>query len=101
MPEKYKADKRMYDKLQEKAILWLAWDLCRLSLDGRSLKKQLQEYKSLITVRRFHDCQDLMYRLASEIRQHEHDGANIPTLITMELTALQVIGASDFTWTVR
>lgn len=100
-PEKYKADKRMYDKLQEKAILWLAWDLCRLSLDGRSLKKQLQEYKSLITVRRFHDCQDLMYRLASEIRQHEHDGANIPTLITMELTALQVIGASDFTWTVR
>ena len=100
-PEKYKADKGMYDKLQEDAILCLAWDFCRLSLTGQDIEKRRQQYQVLIAVRRFHDCQDLVYRLASEIRQHEHDSENIPALITRELTALQVIGASDFTWTVR
>ena len=99
--EKYNANKDMYDKLQEDAILCLAWDFCRLSLNGQDIENRRQQYQTLIAVRRFHDCQDLAYRLASEIRQHEHDSENIPSLITRELTALQVIGASDFTRTVR
>ena len=99
--EQYERLKKMYDELARRAVFLLAWDFCQLDPDKSDVAIRLFEYKKLIAVRQFGPCQDVFFGLRSRFRQHEIDATELRKLITEELTAVRVIGKTDFTWTVR
>ena len=99
--EQYLRLKEMYDEIARRAVFLLAWDFCRLDPDKSDVAIRLFEYKKLIEVRQFGPCQDVFFGLRSRFRQHEIDATELRKLITEELTAVRVIGKTDFTWTAR
>lgn len=99
--EQYECLKEMYDELARRAVFLLAWDFCQLDPDKSDVAIRLFEYKKLIAVRQFGPCQDVFFGLHSRFKQHEIDATELRKLITEELTAVRVIGETDFTWTVR
>ena len=99
--EQYERLKKMYDELARRAVFLLAWDFCQLDPDKSDVAIRLFEYKKLIAVRQFGPCQDVFFGLRSRFKQHEIDATELRKLITEELTAVRVIGETDFTWTVR
>lgn len=99
--EQYERLKKMYDELARRAVFLLAWDFCQLDPDKSDVAIRLFEYKKLIEIRQFGPCQDVFFGLRSRFKQHEIDATELRKLITEELTAVRVIGETDFTWTVR
>ena len=99
--EQYLRLKEMYDEIARRAVFLLAWDFCQLDPDKSDVAIRLFEYKKLIEVRQFGPCQDVFFGLRSRFKQHEIDATELRKLITEELTAVRVIGETDFTWTVR
>ena len=99
--EQYERLKKMYDELARRAVFLLAWDFCQLDPDKSDVAIRLFEYKKLIEIRQFGPCQDVFFGLRSRFKQHEIDATELRKLITEELTAVWVIGETDFTWTVR
>lgn len=99
--EQYERLKKMYDELARRAVFLLAWDFCQLDPDKSDVAIRLFEYKKLIEIRQFGPCQDVFFGLRSRFKQREIDATELRKLITEELTAVRVIGETDFTWTVR
>ena len=99
--EQYERLKKMYDELARRAVFLLAWDFCQLDPDKSDVAIRLFEYKKLIEIRQFGPCQDVFFGLRSRFKQLEIDATELRKLITEELTAVRVIGETDFTWTVR
>ena len=98
---KYLAGKEECDALCERAVFLLAWAFTTLLRDRTRVPLVLSDYQGMIAVRSFCACQELFFRLKSEIRQHEHDGEDVHALIMRGLRGSPDIGKSDFTRTVR
>jgi len=99
--DEYQANRAEYDAQDKRAVSFLAWAFTRLLRNGAQVPLALPEYRELIAVRSYGACQDLFFRLRSEIRQHEHDRDDIHALILREMRKIPVVGESDFSRTIR
>lgn len=99
--KRYRDNKAEYDDESRRAVFLLAWAFTTLLRDRTQAPLALPDYQGLIAARSFCACQELFFRLKSEIRQREHDREDIHALIMRGLRGFPVIGKSDFTWTVR